>query len=300
LPTPLFRPKSTMPANLPTTSSLLQGRMALVTGANTGIGFVTARELCAQGAQVFIACRTAATGQAAVQAIKTAVPGAQIELLSLDLANFASIRQCAAGFFARGLPLHILVNNAGLAAAKGMTASGFEIAFGTNHLGTFLLTQLLLDRIKASGPARIVTVASRAHYRAKGLDFSALTKARAGGTGIAEYSVSKLANVLFSAELARRLAGSGVTTYSLHPGVVATDVWREVPAPIRWLLKLRMLSAEEGARTTLYCATSPNCAAQTGLYYDKCQPKTPSSLAQDAALAAELWRRSEAWVAGGK
>ncbi len=278
-----------------------KARVALITGANTGIGLVTARELCAQGFQVFIACRYASTGQAAMQTIQKAVPGAQVELLSLDLGDFASVRQCAASFLKRNLPLHLLINNAGLAGAKGLTKSGFELAFGTNHLGHFLLTSLLLDRIKASAPARIVTVASRAHYRVKshadGLDWEAQQKPSASGTGLPEYSVSKLANALFSAELSRRLAGTGVTTYALHPGVVASDVWRSVPAPLRWLIKHWMITVEQGALTTLHCATSPEAAAQTGLYYDKCQVKTPSVLARDAALAAELWRRSEAWVA---
>lgn len=273
-------------------------RVALITGANTGIGLVTARELCRQGFYVFIACRTAHTGQAAMATIRAAVPGAQIELLSLDLGNFESVRQCAAAFLVRGLPLHLLVNNAGLAGAKGLTPSGFELAFGTNHMGHFLLTQLLLERIQTSAPARIVTVASRAHFRvpAPGFDWAALRQPTQSRTALAEYAISKLANVLFSAELARRLEGSGVTTYSLHPGVVASDVWRAVPGPLRWLLKLRMITTEEGALTSLYCATSPECASQTGLYYDKCQARTASEMGRDAALSAELWRRTEDWL----
>jgi NAD(P)-dependent dehydrogenase (short-subunit alcohol dehydrogenase family) len=273
------------------------GRVALITGANTGIGLVTARELCAQGAHVFIACRSAAAGQAAAASIKAAVPGAQIELLSLDLGDFASIRRCAADFLARGLPLHLLINNAGLAGGKGKTASGFELAFGTNHVGHFLFTQLLLERIKTSAPARIVTIASRAHYRSTGIDWDSVRQTTQSRTGLAEYGVSKLANVLFSAELARGLAGTGVTTYSLHPGVVASDVWRSVPAPLRWLIKRWMITVEEGAMTTLYCATSPAVASESGLYYDKCKARTPSVLGQDVALAAELWRRSLDWVA---
>ena len=171
------------------------------------------------------------------------------------------------------------------------------MAFGTNHLGHFLLTQLLLDRLKASGPARIVTVASRAHTRVSGINFDNVCRPTKGRAALPEYGVSKLANVLFSAELGRRLAGTGVTTYSLHPGVVATDVWRELPQPFRAIAKLFMISTEEGAATTLYCATAPEIAAQTSLYYDKCAVKSPSKAGQDDALAAELWRRSEAWVA---
>ena len=274
----------------------LQNRVALVTGANTGIGQVTARRLCEMGAHVFVACRNAASGQAAVDAIRAAVAGAQIELLPLDLGDLQSVRACASAFLQRDLPLHLLINNAGLAGAKGKTASGFEMAFGTNHMGHFLLTQLLLDRIKQAAPARIVTVSSRAHYRASGLDWAALRETTASTVGLVEYNNSKLANALFSAELARRLTGTGVAAYSLHPGVVATDVWREIPRPFRWLLKLGMISVEQGAATTMYCATAAECAGESGLYYDKCRVKTASKMAQDKALAAELWQRSEEWV----
>ena len=127
-----------------------------------------------------------------------------------------------------------------------------------------------------------------------GLDFVLLL--RKGKTVLVEYSNSKLANALFSAELARKLVGTGVTTYALHPGVVATDVWREVPWPFRGLMKLGMISVEQGALTTLHCATAPECASETGLYYDKCRVKTPSAMAQDQTLAAELWQRSEEWA----
>jgi retinol dehydrogenase 12 len=274
----------------------LAGRVALITGANTGIGLVTARHLVQGGAQVFIACRSAQTGKAAVEVIRSAGGNGTVEALALDLGDFDSVRRCADQFLARGLPLHLLINNAGLAGAKGLTASGFELAFGVNHIGHFLLTQLLLARIKASGPARIVTVASRAHKRVPGIDWEAVTRPTKTRTALYEYGVSKLANVLFSAELARKLKGTDVTTYALHPGVVASDVWRSVPWPIRPLMKLGMISTEQGAATTLYCATSKEVRGETGLYYDKCQVKTPSLTGQDRQLAAELWQRSEAWV----
>jgi len=277
-------------------SKPLAGKIALVTGANTGIGRVTAVALAAQGAQVFVACRSAQRAQAVLDEIGALPDGGKAELLPLDLGDFASIRQCAKTFLARSLPLHLLINNAGLAGARGYTKSGFELAFGVNHLGHFLLTQLLLDRIKASAPARIVTVASKAHYRARGIDWQAVRKPTRTATGLEEYGVSKLANVLFSAELGRRLAGSGVTTYSLHPGVVATEVWRSVPWPFGWLMKLALISPAKGARTTLHCATSAGAAAETGLYYDECRPKTPSRVARDEALAKDLWERSEQWV----
>ena len=275
----------------------ISGRVALVTGANTGIGLVTARELARRGAHVFLACRSASHAQAALDAIRAASGNQKVEALALDLGDFASVRQCANAFLARGLPLHLLVNNAGLAGSRGFTASGFELAFGVNHMGHFLLTQLLLERLKASAPARIVTVASRAHTRTDGIDWNALRQPTRTRTAIHEYAVSKLANVWFSAELGRRLAGSGVTTYALHPGVVASDVWRSVPWPFRSLIKLRMISTEEGAKTSLYCATAPQCAGESGLYYDKCRVRPASSLGQDTTLAQELWQRSEAWLA---
>jgi len=279
-----------------TTPNTLAGQVALVTGANTGIGRVTARELARRGAHVFIACRSAQRAQPVVDEIRAATGSVTVELLSLDLGDLASVRACAQAFLARELPLHLLINNAGIAGAKGSSTSGFELAFGVNHVGHFLLTQLLLDCLKHSAPARIVTVSSQAHYRAPGIDWDAVRQPTRSATGLPEYGVSKLANALFSAELGRRLAGSGVSTYALHPGVVASDVWRSVPWPFRSLMKLAMISTEEGAATTLHCATSGDVAQETGLYYDKCRVKQPSRLAQDPALAAELWKRSEAWV----
>ncbi len=277
-------------------TSETHSRVALITGANTGIGRVTALELARRGMQVFLACRTLERTQPVLDEIRRAVPGAQVEFLVLDLQDFASVRTCAAAFLARGLPLHLLVNNAGLAGGKGFTPSGFELAFGVNHMGHLLLTQLLLERLKGSAPARIVTVASRAHIRVSGIDWEAVRKPTASRTGFPEYGASKLANVLFSAELGRRLAGTGVNTYALHPGVVASEIWRAVPWPLDVLVKLFMISTEEGAATSVYCATSPAVAGESGLYYDKCKPKWPSRLGQDQALAAELWRRSEAWL----
>lgn len=277
-------------------SKPLSGRVALVTGANTGIGLVTARELVKRGARVFIACRSAERARPAAEEIKKET-GQSVELLDLDLADLDSVRRCADSFLGKDLPLHLLVNNAGLAGSRGLTKSGFELAFGVNHVGHFLLTRLLLDKVRAAAPARIVTVASKAHTSAKTIDFDAVRRRTASRTGLPEYGVAKLANILFSAELARRVAGTGITTYSLHPGVVASDVWRSVPWPIRPLLKLRMLSTEEGAKTTLYCATSPDCANVTGLYYDSSRPVEPGPAAKDSALAAELWRRSEEWTA---
>jgi len=275
----------------------LQGKVALVTGANTGIGRVTARQLALQGAHVFLACRSRERTQPVLDEIAQLSSGkAKAEFIALDLGDLASVRQCADTFLRRDLPLHLLICNAGLAGARGMTASGFELAFGTCHVGHFLLTQLLLERITASAPARIVVVASKAHRQVKSFDFDTVRDSTRSRTGLPEYGRAKLANILFAKALARRLQGTGVTVYALHPGVVATDVWRSVPWPLDRLMKLFMLSSEEGAATTLHCATSPAVANDTGLYYDDCRVTRPTALAEDAALAERLWQESERWI----
>ncbi len=280
----------------------LDGVVALVTGSNTGIGKVTATELARAGAHVIMACRSAAKTEPVVEAIRRETGSSKVEFAALDLASFASVRTAAEEFLRRDLPLHVLVNNAGLAGKRGLTADGFEFTFGVNHLGHFLFTLLLLDRLRASAPSRVVTVSSRAHYGPRRIPWERLREPARTRTGLAEYGVSKLANVLFSAELARRTSGSGVTTYALHPGVIASDIWRRVPAPLRVVAKLFMSSTEEGAKTSLHCATAPELARESGLYYERCRPRRPSDPAQDAALAAELWTRSTDWVglpAGG-
>ena len=270
-------------------------RVFIVTGSNTGIGKATALELARRGAHVVLACRSEAKTRLAMDEIRKATGSGLLEFLPLDLADLGSVRAAAAAFLARKLPLHCLVNNAGL-AGTGLTRDGFEVTFGTNHLGHFLLTVELLGALRASAPSRIVTVASRAHYAAKGIDWGALREPTKSRSALPEYAVSKLANVLFTKELARRLEGSGVTAYALHPGVVASDIWRRVPWGLRSLVKLFMISTEEGAETTLYCATAPELASKSGRYYDACREVHPSALAEDPALAAELWRRSAEWT----
>lgn len=274
----------------------LAGQVALVTGANTGIGRVTAVHLARQGAHVFLACRSQQKTQPVLDEIHRLGLG-RAEFLELDLGDLASVQRCADQFLQRQLPLHLLINNAGLAGKKGLSASGFELAFGVCHVGHFLLTTRLLDVLKASAPARVVVVSSRAHTRAPAFDLERVREPTASRTGIPEYCTAKLANVLFSSELARRLAGSGVNSYALHPGVVASDVWRELPWPARMLLRPFMLTSEQGAQTTLYCATSAQCATESGLYYDQSQVKRPSRAASDTDLARRLWAASEAWVA---
>ncbi len=277
-------------------SDPVEGKTCFITGANTGIGRATAKALAARGAHVLLACRSLDKGEEAASAIRRETENPKVEAVELDLGSFASVRRAAEAFLARDLALPLLVNNAGVAGQRGLTKDGFELHFGTNHMGHFLLTTLLLDRIKASRPARIVHVSSKAHYDAEALDFSVLRTSTPTITGLREYSVSKLANVLFSAELARRLEGTGVTSYALHPGVVASDAWRRIPWPIRWFVTRGMITNEEGAKTSLHCATAPELANESGLYYDDCRPKEPSRLAQDPKLARELWERSEAWL----
>jgi retinol dehydrogenase-12 len=274
----------------------LTGRTFLVTGGNTGIGLATATALAGRGGRVYLACRSREAGEAAAAGIRSGTGNSGVTFFPLDLADLASVRDSAAKFLALGEPLHVLVNNAGVAGQRGLTRDGFELAFGVNHLGHFALTTALLGCLAAAAPARVVTVASDAHYQARGIDFGAVRRRTRSITGMPEYAVSKLCNVLFSAELARRTEGRGITTYSLHPGVVASDIWRRVPQPARALMTRRMLPVEEGARTSLYCATAPQVAQVSGRYYDKCREREPNPAATEA-LAAELWERSEAWTA---
>ncbi|HEY4121434.1 MAG TPA: SDR family oxidoreductase [Byssovorax sp.] len=274
----------------------LDGKVCIVTGANTGIGRAAAHELARRGAHVFVGSRSKEKGDEAVDAIRNDTGSAKVEHLALDLGSFDAVRAAAKTFLARDLPLPILINNAGVAGQRGETKDGFELHFGTNHLGHFLFTALLIERIRKSGPARIVHVSSKSHYDAKGIDFDVVRGATRTFAGLREYAVSKLANVLFSAELGRRLPKAEVTSYALHPGVVASDAWRRIPWPIRPLVTAGMITNEEGAKTTLHCATSAEAASETGLYYDKSKPKEPSSYAKDAALAKELWDKSEEYV----
>lgn len=268
----------------------LAGKTFLVTGANSGIGRATAVELARRGGRVWIAARNEEKTKPVLDEI-----GASAAYLHLDLGDFDSVRQCAKEFVARDQPLHALINNAGVAGQRGFTPSGFELAFGTNHVGHFLLTNLLLDKLKESAPSRVVNVASVAHFSATEIDYEAVRKPTKSFTALHEYAVSKFANVLHAQELARRLQGTGVTTYSLHPGAIASNVWRRVPWPFDALMKLFMKSNEEGAQTSLYCATSPDVANDTGKYYDDCKNRDPNKRATPER-GAELWAKSEEWT----
>jgi retinol dehydrogenase-12 len=281
----------------------LGGRTVLVTGANTGIGRATATELARRGARVHIACRSRSRAQPVLDAITAAAGPDAAAFLALDLSDLESVRAGAEAYIATGEPLHVLIANAGVAGQKGLTTDGFELAFGVNHLGHFLFTTMLLDVLLRSAPARVVVVASDSHYGAKGIDFDALRRRTSSFTGLPEYGVSKLCNVLFAQELARRLRhpgatgdpGAAVTTYALHPGVIASDIWRRLPWPLEPLAKRFMKSTDEGARTPVYCATDPDLAQHSGRYYDDCAERVPSERATPE-LAAMLWDRSVAWT----
>ena len=274
----------------------IHGQVALITGGNVGIGRITAIELAKKGFKVIIAGRSLERTQPVLDHINSLAVDEQAIFLPLDLGSFSSVRECVWLFNQLNLPLHLLINNAGVAGLRGLTQDGFEMTFGINHLGHFLLTQLLLEKLQSSGHSRVITVSSRAHKRAAEIDWDALRQPTNSWTGIREYAVSKLANLLFSAELAKRVQGTSVSTYSLHPGVVDTEIWRAAPDWARPLLRLRgFLTPEEGARTTLHCAMhAPK--QESGLYYADSKLMQPAGLGQDLELAAELWERSEEWV----
>ena len=277
---------------------------SLVTGANTGLGRATAQALAARGDRVIFACRTEEKARAAMEAVATATGSDQLEFLALDLADLDQVRSAARTLLDRADPLHLLVANAGIAAQKGVTAQGFELAFGVNHLGHFLFITELLPLLQAGSPApdgapaRIVVVSSGSHYDAKnGIDFDAVCRPTASFSGMPEYAVSKLANVLFVQELARRTDPDDLYVVALHPGnLIGTDVMRRVPRPVESLVKRFRPSPEEGARTSVMCATSPDVLPHRGEYYSVLQLKEPSPVATPQ-LAAELWRRSEQWTA---
>lgn len=272
------------------------GKVFVVTGANAGIGRVTALELARAGGRVVLACRSRERTQEVLDAIWRECGEDRAVFVALDLSDLESVRGAAAEVLALGWKLDVLVNNAGLAGQRGLTKQGFELAFGVNHLGHFLWTMLLYEALEGEG--RVVHVASRAHHRVKkAFDWEGVKREARTVTAFEEYSASKLANVWFSAELARRAAGSGVESYALHPGVVASEIWREVPGVVRWVMKRFMVSNEEGAQTTLHCATSAQVCGESGSYYDRSAVARASRLGRDEGLARELWERSVAWTA---
>lgn len=272
----------------------LQGRTFFITGSSAGIGKVTAEVLAGRGGRVILANRSEAKTRPVLDAIKAA--GGDADFIPLDLGDLSAVRRCAEAFIARAEPLHVLINNAGVAGVRGTSPDGFQLTFATNHLGPFLLTNLLLPLLRAQPGSRVVNVASRAHTRPRGIDWERLRQ-RESITGFPEYAVSKLCNVLFTAQLARGEAGPNVHSYALHPGVIASEVWREVPWPIRPLMMLRMKTPAQGAVASLRCAASPEVADHDGRYYDEDgSERAAARLAQDPDLARELWTRSAQWA----
>jgi len=275
----------------------LQGRTFLVTGASSGIGGAVVEALAARGGNVVLASRSEERTRLVLDAIRRRNRAIDAQFLSLDVSDLASVRRAAAEFLAAGHSLDVLINNAGVAGTRGLSRDGFDLTYATNHIGPFLLTNLLLPRLREAPGGRVVNVASAAHLRVRHIDWSVLDRrTEVKSSGFQDYAITKFMNVLHARELARRLTGTRVTTCALHPGVVASDIWRGLPRPLQWFMKLFMISNEEGARTPLYCATAPELGAQTGRYYDKSREVAPNPLANDEVLARELWKRTEAAV----
>jgi dehydrogenase/reductase SDR family protein 13 len=276
----------------------LRGRTFFVTGANSGIGRAMVEALAARGGSVVLAVRSEERTRPVLDAIRSRHPASDPCFVPIDLSDLSSVRRAAESFLATGQPLDVLVNNAGIAGTRALSKDGYDLTYATNHIGPFLLTNLLLPKLRQSLQGRIVNVASVGHMTVKRMDWSGLERrSTPKRSGFPDYAVTKLMNVLHAKELARRLAGTRVTTYALHPGGVASNIWRTIPEPVQWLMKLFMLSNEEGAKTPLYCATAPELASVTGRYYDKCHEAPCNPLANDEALAKELWVRTEAAVA---
>ncbi len=275
----------------------MAGKTCLVTGATRGIGRVAAVELARQGATVVLVGRDRARAEAAAAEARAAAGegGGPIGILIADLALMSEVRRLAADFKAGHDRLDVLVNNAGaIFDRREVTAEGFEKTFALNHLAYFLLTHELRELLLANAPARIVNVSSRAH-RAGRLDFADLQLTR-GYTAWRAYAASKLANILFTRELARRLAGTGVTANALHPGLVATNFGHDRFGLISLLLRFArpmMIGEAEGAATTLHLATSPLVAGVTGEYFADCTATRPEPQALDDAAAQRLWAETE-------
>jgi retinol dehydrogenase 12 len=268
--------------------------VAVITGTTHGIGRVVSRELARAGRTVVMLCRDVPAAEVVREEIIGQAPRAIVRVVRCDLASLASVRE-AAGAVRRDHPrLDLLINNAGMVSTRHrMSVDGFELTFATNHLGPFLLTALLLDALGKA--ARVVNVASRAHLRGR-MDFDSVSNAHAPYNAMAAYAQSKLANVLFTFALARRLSATGVCVNCLHPGVVATNL---LP---RWLQLIKplistVIDAERGARTTLYLALAQEAAGVTGRYFDEHQnPKPAAPLADDVELQESLWQKSAQWT----
>ncbi|KAE8622169.1 hypothetical protein XENTR_v10005124 [Xenopus tropicalis] len=274
----------------------LKGKTVIVTGANVGIGKMTALDMAKRGARVILACRVKETGEAAAYDIRKLSGNNQVVFMKLDLASLESVRSFCRAFLSSEPRLDILINNAGL-SGFGKTAEGYNIVFGVNHLGHFLLTSLLLDRLKQSTPSRIVVLASYAHEWGK-IDFNKISvPSEHVKDTLQSYCDSKLCNVLFARELANRLQGTSVTCYSVHPGTVHTNLARSLPSwikvliePVSWLF---LRTPMNGAQTSIYCAVQEGIEMYSGRYFDNCQVRQVKPHARDDAVAKKLWEVSE-------
>jgi NAD(P)-dependent dehydrogenase (short-subunit alcohol dehydrogenase family) len=269
----------------------MKDRICIVTGANRGLGLATARGLAELGARVILTSRDKGRGEAAISAIRSAVDNAEVELLPLDLSSQQSIREMAGAFADRYDQLDVLINNAGVFTTKRVvTAEGMELMFATNHLGPFLLTNLLLDHLKATAGARILTVTAPSSTP---LDFEDLQGEKRFQPWTA-FGASKMGNLLFTYELARRLEGTGVTANAIHPGLMRSDLMREAPAPLRWLLHLLSATPERAAATPIYLASSPDVAGVSGKFFKNKRPVASAPYSHDRDAQRRLWEVSAA------
>jgi len=281
----------------------MDGKVVLITGGNAGVGKETAVGLAREGAHVTFTARDAQRGADALADVQARSGSTTVEVMPLDLASFASIRSFSETFLASHDRLDVLVNNAGLMQQhRALTDDGFEMMFGVNHLGHFLLTSLLLERIRTSAPARVVVVSSHAHkHVGSGLDFDDLQSERSYKP-FQVYGKTKLANIYFTRELARRLDATEVTVNALHPGFVASRFARDgdsgrLGEVAMVLARPAAISPEKGARTSVWLASSPEVERATGGYYYKCKASTPAALAQNDEIARRLWTVSDELVA---
>ena len=278
----------------------VDGRRVIMTGATNGIGLAAARELARRGAHLAIVARSRARAADAVEQITAAAPGASVDVLDADLASQASVRRLAAEILDRYPRIDVLVNNAGaMHGSRQLTEEGLERTWAVNHLAPFLLTTLLLERLVASAPARIVVTASDAHKGAH-IPFDDLNAERSyRARGFARYGESKLANILFTAELARRLEGTGVTVNCFHPGLVATGFNRNngaLMSAAMTVVKPFARSPEKGAETLIWLVDAAQAGEQSGQYFVDLRPARPTAAAQDMATARRLWEVSEEQV----
>jgi retinol dehydrogenase 14 len=278
----------------------MRGKTCIVTGANSGIGKETALGLARMGASVVLVCRNAEKGRAALADIQRESGSSKLDLLIADISSQASVRALAAQILEKYPRVDVLINNAGTAISKrALSVDGIEMTIAGNHLGAFLLTLLLLDRLKASAPSRIVNVSSEAQRRAR-LDMDDIQFERRKYSGIAAYGQSKVLMNSCTFELARSLEGTGVTANCLHPGVVATNIWHSGEADQSLFFKVLvrifkpfMLDSKKGAEVSLYLATSPDVANVTGQYFVKSKLAPPNPIERDPKVSAEIWQWSE-------